>query len=462
MADQELIENAAPSGVYFRLNMSLQEAHIFDFCTDAVFPVVFGPACYDSNSDILRPSDIRSLSIPSPFAVHMSTGKETRGINSSHSPTKPMVELALVGRVHVVQGYPGMLPFMVHVYQEIEQASIAIFPVVLNVHARSLLTCAASVISACQLPPDSVVQKLSTRLHWANAHELSGTRATPSRAWSWRVKRNSLTKDRRIRQSAVLERLDCRCSTCGNACCIPKVTWEKLDHTSVPEEDLVFFHSTPRLEKISLPGEYPLEQVRAFCISQMTCSGLSLLLNLRCDDLCTTLDGDGLLTNHYLGLTSDTSVPSANADYSCDSGRQGACEHVREAARSCLKFAALPALLRACNINCCTIHLAPFRSQVLQMPLPMLAFFIRRHYQQAALRSATSVLAATEALCNIGGWEERVHFIASLWEDVAAALRQECSPWRSDSQSHSMSEHLIAPIALAATQMLVTIIAGET
>lgn len=469
LVDGTLEGGASPSSVRFGFEAGLEEAHVFDFGTDALYPMILGPGTADPTLDVNQFTNLE-LTKSDTSAVLAFMRQDLTGIQSPRLPKQPMIQLLLIGTVQVMRGYPGMLPFMVYVHQEIEHASIAVSPVVINIHLRSLLGSASSVEAACRLPPDSVIQALSTLTHYTNAHERSRSSVRTNSASQ---RSRPLGLHRRLSANGiVLSQYTClgstvwQCSTCGNPCHSQQALCETQADRCATDASLAVFHCDSPRSRQSPGSVYLVDQtnVRAFCISQVSCSGIAVSIKLRCDDLWTAFPEDSLAGAQYFSngmlageLIQDTSAAVAPR------GRGARGRHL-ESMGSCLKSAVRPALLRACNIAHCAVRLRPFRSQVLQMPLPVLTFLLRRHVQHETMRCAASLLAATEALCNVGGWEQRGRLIASLWEDMAETLRHEflqVFPRERPSHDPPRPRPPVASVSSAGKRVLATTVAGE-
>ncbi|KAL8454249.1 hypothetical protein Emed_000358 [Eimeria media] len=456
------------SSMRFQLESSLQEAHLFDFSSGAFCPLVLGPGVPDLNTNTARPPRLEVTRPGTCKSVTTMSGGLHEASSSSRR-AKPMVKVILVGSVQAMRGYPGMLPFMKYFHQEVEHASIALSPMVLNLHLGSLLDCATSVHAACQLPPDSVVVALSTPTHYVITHKSS------PQAPSGRSHRSGLcySKDSKgpwmprfpLQLSTCSEAADCRCSTCGNTCHISDGKSSENTQGCVTEANLALFHHEPPTHK-PLRGDFHTmehQNVRSFCVSEVFCSAVNVQVSLRCEDIWTHFANRSLGVAHCPqkgnqidGTYRATSQPSGNGD------RRVAGRH-HGARCSWLNSATLPALLRACNVSRCAIHMGSFQSQVVQLPLPMLAFFLRRHFQHEAVRCAASLLCATEALCNLGAWRQRIQMITKLLEEVFSNVREQCGhPFcQSSDSSSSIGEGMpVVSVSLATRMVAATFIAG--
>ncbi|KAL8273865.1 hypothetical protein Esti_002188 [Eimeria stiedai] len=458
--DGPLDEGGFFSNMRFEFESSLQEAHIFDFSSDAFYPLVLGPGIADLDSNTSRPQ------ISDTCEVVTTTSGALNEVNSSSRRAKPMLKMVLIGTVQAMRGYPGILPFMKYYHQEVEHASIAVSPMVLNLHLRSLLDCVASVDAACQLPSDSVVVALSIPAHYVIAH-----RASP-RAASGRSHRfgfcyskggRSLWMPRfSLQSSTCSEATGCRCST---SCHMPDDKWSGNTPGSVTEAKLAFFHHEPPTHKPLHGDFYTVEQhnVRPFCISEVSCNAIKVQVSLRCDDMWTSLANETIAVanchregNLANGAYQSTSLQPGDGDRTVP-------ERYHAARCAWLNCAALPALLRACNISRCQILVGSFQSEVVQLTLPMVAFFLRRHFQQEAVRCAVSLLCATKALCNVGAWRQRIQLIEKLWEEVISTFREECGPsFCQPSESHCTRREgvPVVSVSLAARMVAATIVAG--
>ncbi|KAL8425709.1 hypothetical protein Efla_003087 [Eimeria flavescens] len=458
VVDGALGEGGYFSHMRFGLEASLQEAHIFDFSPEAFYPMILGPTRPDLISGPVRTGGLQLKKSGTSTAVTMMN----EGPPDSESPqqaTKRMIEFTLLGNVQAMRGYPGMLPFMVYVHQEVDKALVAVCPMQLNLHVRSLVECVASVVRACQLPPDSVLRALSTfthspRMHPAFHHGRSKHKSlfnVGSPAADNRLQTDGVV----FPQPTLLEAPRCKCSTCGNPC---------YTHTSIREENswnrfekanLAVFHCDSRPSKLSRAAVYTADQgnVRPFSISQMFFSAVHLHINLHCDDLWTTCSEE---SRDMAG-----SSPEESASCSCSSEHfpQGVHKPVERSVvgkSACGRSVAFAALLHACNIADCSVRLRPFSSQVLQLPMPMLAYFLRRHFQREGMRCGVSLLCATEALCNVGAWQQRIQLIGEICEEVVSSItppsgqlrftpsNSECLPQRMPALSIPFAGRIVA------------------
>lgn len=471
LVDGALEGGPAPSTVRFGVEVGLEKAHVFDFGAKALYPMIWGPETLP-DQDMALPTNVALTQADTSTVLglmHDQPG-DRRG---TQVPEQPVAHLLFIGRAEVMRGCPGMLPFMVHMHHEIEHASLSMSPMMLNLHLRSLFEAAASVEAACRLPPDSVVRMLSCRAEYAVAHE--------------KAVRGRTTRDR-FQGGLVCSRLDhrpfadamglhhvnswesigSRCFTCGNPCYTSEAACRFCANNSAMETRLaVFRYDSPR-RNLSPRSAYALyrSNVSDFRISQVLFSGARLSVKLRCDDLWTHptsgLSAGGLYVpnpEESFGKVTETIEVKGTGRR----GRRG--QYCEGGLGTSLTTAILPCLLRACNIAHCEIRWRPFESKVLQLQLPVLAFFLRRHFRQEAIRCAVSLFASTDALSNIGGWEQRSRLINSVWKDMWEALKQEIvqmfPPSANVVQESSNPQHPVPSFASASKLVLTTVAGGK-